>query len=177
MLFYVLFVLCRTLYCLCVNVSPLYYCHRVATQLQLTNISYTWINGNEIPGYAYVCSSVLGMSLSPQRTDSQLLWRIPSTVLPYTYANLQLVSILCHMPNFFKIGHSTLIYLARRVAAPIENFIAWRHFISKAVQQTYNDVAFRRLGQIVTMAATNGTHEFIFKKSGFSYFPLFGSKN
>ena len=32
-LFYVLFVL----YCLCVNV---YYCHRVTTQLQLTNISY-----------------------------------------------------------------------------------------------------------------------------------------
>ena len=35
-LFYVLFVLYRSMYCLCVNV----YCHRVTTQLQLTNISY-----------------------------------------------------------------------------------------------------------------------------------------
>jgi len=32
---YVLFVLCCSMYCLCVNV----YCHRVTTQLQLTNIS------------------------------------------------------------------------------------------------------------------------------------------
>ena len=36
-LFYVLFVLYRSMYCLCVNV---YYYHRVTTQLQLTNISY-----------------------------------------------------------------------------------------------------------------------------------------
>ena len=35
-LFYVLFVLYRSMYYLCVNV----YCHRVTTQLQLTNISY-----------------------------------------------------------------------------------------------------------------------------------------
>ena len=35
-LFYVLFVLYCSMYCLCVNV----YCHRVTTQLQLTNISY-----------------------------------------------------------------------------------------------------------------------------------------
>ena len=35
-LFYVLFVLYCFMYCLCVNV----YCHRVTTQLQLTNISY-----------------------------------------------------------------------------------------------------------------------------------------
>jgi len=33
---YILFSLCGSMYCLCVNV----YCHRVATQLQLTNISY-----------------------------------------------------------------------------------------------------------------------------------------
>ena len=37
-LFYVLFVLCRSAYC--VFKCVLYYCHRVATQLQLTNISY-----------------------------------------------------------------------------------------------------------------------------------------
>jgi hypothetical protein len=36
-LFYVLIVLYRSMYCLCVNV---YYCHRVTTKLQLTNISY-----------------------------------------------------------------------------------------------------------------------------------------
>jgi hypothetical protein len=36
-LFYVLIVLYHSMYCLCVNV---YYCHRVTTQLQLTNISY-----------------------------------------------------------------------------------------------------------------------------------------
>ena len=35
-LFYLLFVLYCSMYCLCVNV----YCHRVTTQLQLTNISY-----------------------------------------------------------------------------------------------------------------------------------------
>ena len=35
-LFYVLIVLYCSIYCLCVNV----YCHRVTTQLQLTNISY-----------------------------------------------------------------------------------------------------------------------------------------
>ena len=35
-LLYVLFVSYRSMYCLCVNV----YCHRVTTQLQLTNISY-----------------------------------------------------------------------------------------------------------------------------------------
>ena len=35
-LFYVLFGLYCSMYCLCVNV----YCHRVTTQLQLTNISY-----------------------------------------------------------------------------------------------------------------------------------------
>ena len=40
-LFYVLFVLYRSMYCLCVNV---YYCHRVTTQLQLTNISYDIIS-------------------------------------------------------------------------------------------------------------------------------------
>jgi len=37
--FYVLFVLCRSVYCLCCKCA-LYYCHRVATQLQLTDISY-----------------------------------------------------------------------------------------------------------------------------------------
>jgi hypothetical protein len=36
-LFYVLIVLYRSMYCLCVNV---YYCHLVTTKLQLTNISY-----------------------------------------------------------------------------------------------------------------------------------------
>ena len=36
MLFYILFVLYCSMYCLCVNV----YCHRVTTQLQLTNRSY-----------------------------------------------------------------------------------------------------------------------------------------
>ena len=35
-LFYVLFILYCSVYCLCVNV----YCHRVTTHLQLTNISY-----------------------------------------------------------------------------------------------------------------------------------------
>jgi hypothetical protein len=39
LLFYVLFVLCRSVYCLCANVYCTH-CHRVATQLQLTNISY-----------------------------------------------------------------------------------------------------------------------------------------
>jgi len=45
-LLYVLFVLCRSVYCSCVCVCVcvckcvLYYCHRVATQLQLTNKSY-----------------------------------------------------------------------------------------------------------------------------------------
>jgi len=39
-LFYVLLVLYRSMYCLCVNV----YCHRVTTQLQLTNISISNIN-------------------------------------------------------------------------------------------------------------------------------------
>ena len=36
LLFYVLFVLYCSMYCLCVNA----YCHRVTTQLPLTNISY-----------------------------------------------------------------------------------------------------------------------------------------
>jgi hypothetical protein len=36
-LFYVLIVLYRSMYCLCVNV---YYCHRLTTQLQLTNHIY-----------------------------------------------------------------------------------------------------------------------------------------
>ena len=35
-LFYVLFVLCRSVYCVCVCKCVLYHCHRVATQLQLT---------------------------------------------------------------------------------------------------------------------------------------------
>jgi len=44
-LFSVLFVLCRSVYivcvcvCVCVCKCVLYYCHRVATQLQLTNVS------------------------------------------------------------------------------------------------------------------------------------------
>jgi len=37
-LFCLLFVLCRSVYCVCKCVLP--YCHRLATQLQLTNISY-----------------------------------------------------------------------------------------------------------------------------------------
>ena len=37
-LFYELFVSYRSMYCL--RKCVLYYCHRVATQLQLTNISY-----------------------------------------------------------------------------------------------------------------------------------------
>ena len=42
-LLYVLFVLYRSMYCLCVNV----YCHRVTIQLQLTNISiYIYIYHN-----------------------------------------------------------------------------------------------------------------------------------
>jgi hypothetical protein len=86
-------------------------------------ISYIWIKGNEIPGYAYVCGSVLGMSLRTQRTDSQFLWRIPSTVSSHIYANLQLFLIPYRVPNLFKIGPPTVIYLARRVAAPIENFV------------------------------------------------------
>ena len=44
-LFYVLFVLYRSMYCLCVNV---YYCHRVTTQLQLTNISYHYHNSERV---------------------------------------------------------------------------------------------------------------------------------
>jgi len=40
--FYILFVLCRFVYCVCVCVCVckwvLYYCHRMATQLQLTKI-------------------------------------------------------------------------------------------------------------------------------------------
>ena len=56
-LFYVLFVLYRSMYCLCVNV----YCHRVTTQLQLTYISIwnikleddgstiLWTMGNHLP--------------------------------------------------------------------------------------------------------------------------------
>ena len=48
-LFYVLFVLYRSTYCLCVNV---YYCHRLTTQLQLTNISY--IKNNAFRGNAEV---------------------------------------------------------------------------------------------------------------------------
>ena len=41
-LFYVLFVSCRSVYCVCVCVCKcvLYYCQRVATQLRSTNISY-----------------------------------------------------------------------------------------------------------------------------------------
>ena len=41
-LFYVLCVFSRSVYCLCVNAycTVLYYCHRVATQLQLTNMPY-----------------------------------------------------------------------------------------------------------------------------------------
>jgi len=38
--FYVLFVLCRSVYFVCVCKYVLYYCHQVATQLQLTNTSY-----------------------------------------------------------------------------------------------------------------------------------------
>ena len=41
MLFYVLFILYCSMYCLCVNVS----CHRVTTQLQLTNLSYHRVGG------------------------------------------------------------------------------------------------------------------------------------
>jgi len=43
-----LFVLYCSMYCLCVNV----YCHRVTTQLQLTNISYHFQNSEESPHQA-----------------------------------------------------------------------------------------------------------------------------
>ena len=43
-LLYVLFVLYCSMYCLCLNV----YCHRVTTQLQLTNISYHIITDNNL---------------------------------------------------------------------------------------------------------------------------------
>jgi hypothetical protein len=39
-LFYVLFVLCRSVCWLCVYICLLYFSHRVTTKLQLTNISY-----------------------------------------------------------------------------------------------------------------------------------------
>jgi len=52
-LLYVLFVLCRSVYCVCVCVCKcvLYYCHRESTQLQLTNISYNNISYHIISLY------------------------------------------------------------------------------------------------------------------------------
>ena len=47
-LFYVLFALCRSVYCVCKCV--LYYCHRLAIQLQLTNISYHIISDGRTNG-------------------------------------------------------------------------------------------------------------------------------
>ena len=52
-LFYVLFVLYCSMYCLCVNV----YCHRVTTQLQLTNISYMKKNFEPSTASVKTCSA------------------------------------------------------------------------------------------------------------------------
>ena len=56
-LLYVLFVLYCSMYCLCVNVC----CHRVTTQLQLTNISYHKPPGTlwATPGLLRVCFTFL----------------------------------------------------------------------------------------------------------------------
>jgi hypothetical protein len=52
-LFYVLFVLCRSLYCLCI--CALYYCHRVATHLQL-NIYHMISNQKTVNRpFSYLC--------------------------------------------------------------------------------------------------------------------------
>ena len=74
--FYVFFVLCRSAYCVCVCVCVcvckcvLYYCHRVATQLQLTNISYHFIS------YHVVYSVIYHRKRSANMTDR-------STNFPY----------------------------------------------------------------------------------------------
>ena len=49
------FCLCCSVYCLCVNVycTVLYYCHRVSTELQLTNISYHIISYHIISYHIY----------------------------------------------------------------------------------------------------------------------------
>jgi len=46
-------VLCIVWVCVCVCVCVLYYCHRVATQLQLTNVSY-----HKITGKVYTCTGI-----------------------------------------------------------------------------------------------------------------------
>ena len=59
-LFCILFVLCCSVYCLCVNLycttatgwlpnCVLYYCHRLATQLLLTDISYIILPSSRLP--------------------------------------------------------------------------------------------------------------------------------
>jgi len=73
-LFYVLFVLCHSVYCVCKCV--LYYCHWVATQLQLTDISYhKWRLQTHCLDSFLACCALQGMpSLSAHGWDLFKNW-------------------------------------------------------------------------------------------------------
>ena len=77
-LFYVLFVLYRSMYCLCVNV----YCHRMTTQLQLTNIS---IRGQ------YVENECL-------KAESHIACRAHAAPMPFPYRSPAMSCVNSHMP-------------------------------------------------------------------------------
>ena len=82
-LFYVLFVLCRSVYCLCKCV--LYYCHLVTTQLQLTNISNIKNRVKNTAHTAYQCNSSV-----PSHANKFLTW---------------------YMESKFYLGHPIVLYI------------------------------------------------------------------
>ena len=77
------FVLCRSVYCVCVCTYVLYYCHRVTTQLQLTNISYhiSYIVSCRI---SYISHHIIYHIISYHITSHHIIYRISYRIIYIT---------------------------------------------------------------------------------------------
>ena len=94
--------LCCYMYCLCVNKCVLYYCHRVLTQLQLTNKSYIYI-------YIYHIST--RSKSSTRRLDNAVacISHVSDAYFRNSLINIQTSNIIPY-PTAFPYGNGMVLH-------------------------------------------------------------------